>query len=225
MAVFAPGAQASPYAKAAVMSCDREEREAVFEGRVTSYRGSAKMQLRFTLQALTPDRRAWRTIGAEGFGTWITAPAGLRKYTYDKTVQNLLAPASYRSIVHFRWRDGRGRLVRSERVVSAACKQTDSRADLVVRSVRLDAEGRYVAVVVNRGREATGIFEVELVSGGVSLGNASVPGLQPKATDTVRIPSSATAPCVAGEQVEAVADAGSEVDEADEENNSLAMTC
>ena len=33
----------------------------------------------------------------------------LGKYTYDKTVQDLLAPASYRAVVDFRWRDGRGR--------------------------------------------------------------------------------------------------------------------
>jgi hypothetical protein len=226
-ALLAPGAQAaSPYARAALVNCDREQRQAVFEGRVLSYRGAAKMQLRFTLQAFTPDEPLWRKVDAAGFGQWITAPSGLEKYIYDKTVQDLLAPASYRAVVNFRWRDARGRLVRSERAVSPVCRQPDSRPDLIVRNVRVEArEGRYVAVVHNRGREAAGAFDVDFMRDGVALGSATVEGLGPQAVVTVGVSGPPGRPCSPGEQVEAVADARSDVDEADEENDSLSVSC
>ena len=52
-ALFAGTAQGrtSPFAKATLVSCDRDAREAVFEGRVLTFKRAAKMQLRFTLQA------------------------------------------------------------------------------------------------------------------------------------------------------------------------------
>ena len=223
MAVPAPCAQAaSPYARAALVSCDGDRREAVFEGRVLSYRGAARMQLRFTLQASTPDVPLWRRVDAPRFGRWITAPPGLGKYTYDKTVQDLLAPASYRAVVSFRWRDARGRLVRGERAVSPICRQIDSRPDLVVRSVRVAASGSYVAVIYNRGREPAGPFELDFLRDGERLGSARVAGLLPQALAGVVVSGS---PCSPGELIEAVADARSDVDEADEENDSLGVAC
>jgi hypothetical protein len=221
--LLVPGAQArtSPYAKAALTSCDRDAREAVFEGRVLSFKKAAKMQLRFKLQALTPDDTRWRKIDAEGFGTWITVPAGLAKYTYDKTVQDLLAPASYRAVVDFRWRDRRGRTVRSERAISPVCKQPDARPDLVVRSLRFEA-GDYVAVIFNRGREAADAFAVDFLADSAPLGTVKVAGLAPQTPVTVMLPGP---PCAAGTTVEAVADPRSDVDEADEENDALGVVC
>ena len=117
-------------------------------------------------------------------------PSGFRKYTYDKTVQGLLAPASYRAVVHFRWRDARGKLIRSERAVSGICRQPDSRPDLVIRNVKADPAG-YVAVVFNRGREAAGAFDVRFVRDGVLLGSARVAGLEPQTAIDVFLPGRA----------------------------------
>jgi hypothetical protein len=179
------------------------------------------MQLRFTLQALTPDDTRWRKIAAPGFGTWITAPPGLAKYTYDKTVQDLLAPAGYRAVVEFRWRDRRGRTVRSERAISPVCKQPDARPDLLVRSVKFE-NGEYVAVIFNRGREAADAFAVDFLADSAPLGTVEVVGLEPQTTVTVMLPGP---PCAAGTPLEAVADPRSEIDEADEENDSLGVVC
>jgi hypothetical protein len=221
--LLVPGAQArtSPYAKATLVSCDRDAREAVFEGRVVSYHKAAKMQLRFTLQALTPDDTRWRKIAAASFGTWITVPPTFAKYSYAKTVQDLLAPASYRAVVDFRWRDRRGKTVRTERAISPVCRQPDARPDLVVRSLEVDA-GDYVAVIFNRGREAADAFAVDFLSDSVPLGTVEVVGLAPQTTVTVMLPGP---PCAAGTTVEAVADPRSEIDEADEENDSLGVLC
>jgi hypothetical protein len=217
------GAQArtSPFAKAALVSCDREAREAVFEGRVLTVKRAAKMQLRFTLQAQTPDDTRWRKIDAEGFGTWITVPPAFAKYTYAKTVQDLLAPASYRAVVDFRWRDRRGKSIRTEKAISPVCKQPDARPDLLVRSVRF-ADGQYVAVVFNRGREAAGPFAVDFLSDDTPLGTVEIVGLASQTPVTVMLPG---APCAPLTAIQAVADPRSQVDEADEENDSLSVLC
>src|SRR3954468_7222270 len=194
--VLAPAAHAS-YGKAVLTTCDTQLRTATFEGRMSALR-KTKMQLRFTLQASTPDAPRWRTIEAPGFGTWITAPAGYGRYTYDKTVEDLLAPASYRTVVRFRWKDARGRVVRSAKSTSAACRQPDSRPDLTVRELRYGPRG-YVAVVVNRGRSAADAFDVDFLRAGAPAGTGTVAGLAPGASTTVVVPGR---PCGAGEQLQ-----------------------
>jgi CARDB protein len=224
----AAGAQARvpqvAYGKAALLSCTKDTRQAVFEGQLRVYRQSPKMQMRFTLQASTPDAPKWRKVDAPNFGDWISAPANVAKYTYDKTVQNLLAPASYRAVVDFRWRDRGGRTIRTEKVTSPVCKQPDARPDLVMRSVRLE-DGSYVGVVFNRGREAAGPFAVDFLVDGSSVGRVEVSGLASQTPVTVMTPAPAGTTCAAGTPVQAVADARSQVDEADEENNDVSSFC
>ena len=182
------------------------------------------MQMRFTLQASTPDAPRWRKIDAPSFGEWITAPADVGKYTYDKTVQDLLAPASYRAVIDFRWRDRRGKTIRTEQVdLAASASQPDARADLVVRNVRLE-NGGYVAVIFNRGREAAGPFAVDFLVDGVPAGTVEVVGLAPQTPVTVMLRRRRRA-CAPGTPLEAVADPRSQVDEADEENNTLSASC
>lgn len=221
LAVLAPAAQASWYADASLERCDRQANEAMFEGVVRSYRAAPRMQLRFMLQVRTREERRWSRVDADGFGTWITAPAGVSKYTYDKTVEELLPGARYRAVVHFRWRNARGRTIRWQREVSRACRQPDTRPDLELRDLRVVPRG-YVAVVANRGREAAGGFAVDVFRAGMPLATTSVLGLAPRATVDVFLPAP---PCAPGDELEAVVDPRSEVEEADEEDDSLVVTC
>jgi hypothetical protein len=227
LAVFAlvtARADAAGYGRAVVVSCDKDAREAVFEGQVRVFRKAPKMQMRFTLQASTPDAPKWRKVVVPDFSEWITAPANVGKYTYDKTVQDLLAPASYRAVVDFRWRDRRGKTIRAERAISSVCKQPDARPDLLVRNVRVE-DGSYVAVVFNRGRQAAGPFAVDILVDGSPVGTVDVVGLAPQTPVTVMTPAPAGPPCAAGTPLEAVADTRAQVDEADEENNAFDSVC
>ena len=223
MALFcllAPASEAATgYGRAVLWRCDRDAHEAVFEGQMTAFR-KTRMQLRFMLQVATPDAPRFRRVDADGFGEWITAPA-VRKYTYDKTVQGLLVPASYRVVVDFRWRGARDRIVRTERAISPVCRQPDLRPDLLLRDVRADRDG-YVAVVFNRGKQAAGAFDVDFVRNGTSIGSTRVLGVAPGASVDVFLPG---APCGAGDELLAVVDPGSEVDETDEENDSFQTSC
>jgi hypothetical protein len=213
---------ASPYARAVLVDCDRQLHEAVFEGRVVTVRRAAKMQLRFKLQIATPDSPRWRRVSVPTWGTWITVPPSFGKYTYSKTVQDLLVPANYRAVVDFRWKDPRGRTIRRERAVSQVCKQPDTRPDLVVRNVRFE-NGGYVATIFNRGRNsAAGHFAVDFIVDGVPFGTVELSGLAAQATVTAVLPAGR---CTPGTPIEAVVDPRSEVDEADEENDSLSGFC
>jgi hypothetical protein len=219
--LLAPAADAasSGYGKALLASCDREAHEAMFQGQVSAFR-KGKMQMRFTLQVATPEAPRFRRVVADGFGDWITAPA-VRKYTYDKTVEGLLVPASYRMVVDFRWRDSRGRTLRAERSISPVCRQPDLRPDLVLRNVRPDRDG-YVAVVVNRGKHAAGPFDVDFLRNGKAIGSTRVLGVAPGASVDVFLPGS---PCGEGEDLLAVVDPRSEVDETNEFNDDYKVAC
>lgn len=223
LAVFcllAPAASAAPLGKAVLAKCDPATGEAVFEGRQAAVRQGPRMQMRFTLQ-LGQGKGKWGRVEAGGFDQWISVPAGFSKYTYEKTVQGLLPGSNYRAVVAFRWKNAKGRTVRSERSTSPVCRVPETRPDLVVRRVADDSAG-YVAKVVNRGRSAAGPFDVSFIVGGIPLGTARVVGLAPGASIDVFMPGPT---CSDGEALEAVVDPRSEVDESNEENDSLTASC
>jgi hypothetical protein len=229
LAAAAP-AHASASARVVVLHCtkglDATDRSVTFEGRIAAVPRAQKMQMRFTLQARTPDA-AWAKVPADGFGSWITAPHGLGLFLYDKTVQELLAPASYRAVVDFRWRNAAGRVIRRARVTSRSCHQPDPRPDLTasalaVRPAAEPGKRRYTATLVNAGRGPAGPFEVDFTREGALLGSLQISGLAAGHQRTVAVPAVA---CTPGEQIAVVLDATHEVDESDETDNVLSVVC
>jgi hypothetical protein len=207
-------------------STDATARAAVFEGSMRAWRHSVRLQMRFRLQARTPDDPVWRAIAAPGFGTWQSAAAGVRRFVYDKRVERLIAPASYRVVLRFRWLDRRGRVVGRARRISAACRQPDPRPDLVVRQLLVTDAGPgragYVAVVANTGRTTAGAFGVSFEAVGTPFGELEAAPLAPGAT--VRVPVEGPA-CTPGEALAAVVDPEGLVDESDEADNELDTIC
>ncbi len=102
LAAAAPAAAGAAQAKARLTACEtaleQEARKATFSGDMRTVRGAARLQVRFTLQARTDEETQWRTVAAPGFGTWNTSEPGIGRYVYSKTVENLLAPATYRAV-------------------------------------------------------------------------------------------------------------------------------
>jgi hypothetical protein len=222
----APAHAAAP-GGVAVLRCDKVAHAVVFEGRIAAIHRSKRMQLRFTLQARTPDDPVWRKVGADGFGAWIAAPRSVSRYLYDKTVENLLAPASYRAIVDFRWRDARGKVFHTSRATSAGCRMPDPRPDLTVEQVRVDpaaqaGKRRYVAIVANDGRGDAGPFEIDFTREGTLIGTLTLDGLRAGSERTVFLTAAACAP---GEQIAATADARAAVDESDEDDDTQSTLC
>jgi hypothetical protein len=217
-------------ARAVVASCakstDVAARAAVFEGSMRAWRHSVRLQMSFRLQAQTPADPAWRAIAAPGFGPWMSAAPGVRRYVYDKRIERLLAPAAYRVVLRFRWLDRRGRVVGRARRVSPACRQPDPRPNLLVRQLLVSrtAPGRahYVAVVANTGRTTAGAFTVRFDAAGTPFAALSAAPLAPGRT--VRVPVDGPA-CTTGEALAAVADSDGLVDESNEADNELDSVC
>ena len=220
LATASPAHAATHLGQAVLLRCDSGV--ATFQGRVAAWKRGSKAQMRFTLQARTPEEPTWRGVATPGFGTWLTAPPKAGRYVYDKTVQQLLAPAEYRAVVRFRWRDSHGRVLRTESATTKICRQPDPRPDLQI--VALKTGARYVAVIRNTGRGDAGPFSVAFTRNGESLGLVAIAdGLKPGAQVSAVL---ATAPaCTAGELIAAQVDPLDEVDEADEDGNVLSQTC
>lgn len=226
-ALAAPAAQARPPARAVLIACDRsleeEQRAGVFEGRMRLVPGASRMQMRFVLQASTPERRRWTRVDAPGFGTWVGSESGTGRYLYTKRVENLLAPASYRVRVNFRWIDDAGAVVQRARRWSGRCHQPDPRADLDVRSVTVEREGRrYVVFVRNLGRATAEPSLLSVTVGGVVLPAQPVAALEPGEGISLSFDGPA---CEAGAEIVADADAEESVDERDETGNRFTRRC
>jgi CARDB len=201
------------------------DRAAAFEGRVRAQRPGQRLQMRFTLQVSTPGASRWRSVSAPGFGVWYSADPGVTRWTYAKRVQDLLAPASYRAKVRFRWRDARGTVVARTSVVSSVCKQPDLRPDLTTGALSAQAAGtsaaRYAVEVRNTGRGEADATILTLGFGSTLL-EAAVPALDAGETRTVTV----TGPrCQAGSEVELILDPASRVDERDEDDNTRLVPC
>jgi CARDB len=206
-----------------VPALDPVDRTATFEARMRPARESERMQVRFTLQVREDELHGWRRVAAEGFDTWLTSLPEVSRYSYAKTVINLTAPASYRTIVRFRWLDADDAVVKSARVISASCRQPDMRPDLEVRRVDvlpgLDAATRRYAVTVrNDGRTDADPFTATLDD----LGPLAVLGLD---AGTQRVVTFTGPPCTAGAPLVVTLDPDEAVDERDEDDNVLAATC
>jgi CARDB len=236
LALLAPAAGAAVprwAAKAVLADCERgtgvdtADRAAVFEGQMRTVRGAARMQMRFTLQVRTPDSARWSAIAAPGFDTWVSSATGTSRYVYTKRVEGLLAPASYRVRLRFRWLSADDRTLATARRWSRACRQPDPRPNLVVSELsvrRATAPGRYryVAFVRNTGRSAAEESALRVAFGDTVLPLAPVAALEPGEGIEVAVEGPACAP---EQPVNADADGGEAVDERDEADNRFTRLC
>ena len=204
-----------------------EARTATFEARVRAVPGTDRLAVRFTLQTRGKGELDWRKVAAPGLDTWLTSDHGVGRYGYLKSVRNLSAPASYRTVVRFRWLDAGGEVIRTAKRRSATCRQTDLRPDLRPRGVEQHpsanpGDRRYVVLVKNTGRTLAPPASVTLRAGDHLLPPGTMSFVLPGATRHIAF----TAPaCAAGEDLVVTADATGLVDEADEEDNELVVPC
>ena len=190
-------------------------------------RNATKLQMRFTLQTRGKGQVNWHALSAPGFGRWLSSDPGVGRYVYTKRVVALLAPATYRTLVRFRWIGRGGRRIASDRSTSPTCHQADLRPNLkplaINRRGAADAaHARYVVPVVNRGKTAAGPFDVVVTVDGVTLTPAQTPGLEPGERALVEVEGP---PCTVGSMLTADVDPTGAVDERAEADNRLTVTC
>jgi CARDB len=235
LALILLGALAAPAHAASsgvrVVGCesalDPAARVATFEGRMRVKHGARRMQMRFTLQTRSRDEPSWHKLPATGFGKWLTSDPGIGRYVYTKRVIELEAPASYRTVVRFRWLDGHGDRVASSRSTSAVCHQSDLRPNLRPLGVQANpgadaGHARYLVPVVNRGRSPAGPFDVVVTVDGTALTPAQAPELEPGERALVELQGP---PCEDGQTLTADVDPTGAVDERNEGDNQLSVPC
>jgi hypothetical protein len=214
--VPATAAAALP-ASVSLTSCRPNDRAASFEARMDMVAGAERMRLRYALEARKP-RRGWRRVVWPELSGWRSADPGTTRFISERTVTELTGPSYYRALVRFRWLDDEGRTVARATRRSRACWQPDHRPNLKPRELLLEAGGRYLVLVANRGRTASGPFDLA-VSG---LQPVAVAGLEPREERWIE----ATGPeCQPGTPVTAVADPLDLVDERNEGDNTISAHC
>jgi hypothetical protein len=213
----ASAAAAEP-ASVSLIECQPRDRAAEFEARMDRIAGSARMKLRYTLEARKPGRR-WRRVDAPELGGWRTADPETTRFISSRTVTELVGPSYYRAVVRFRWLDAYGATVAASKARSRACWQPDHRPNLRLRGLSIVAPGSYLVHVANTGRSASGAFDIE-ISGlpPVVVADELEPGEE-------RLVDVEGVACEPGAEVTATADPLDEIDERSERDNALTVIC
>jgi hypothetical protein len=193
------------------------------------------LAVRFTLLETRPGGAVAPVRGGD-LGHWITPsdpalgqlPADVWKLR--KVVLNLPAPATYRFRVSFRWTAGDGTVLARQTLRTGRCGLREFRPDVLVRSVAVRTRGlpsgveRYVALIANRGRTASGPFQVRFSPGGAGGSPQAVelPSLGPGAQIRVRFLAGRCDPAA---PPVVIADPAHVVDDLHRANNALTVRC
>jgi CARDB len=197
--------------------------------------GTRRMELRFDLLGRGPQASAFSAVRGGDLGAWLSPhdpTLGRRSgdvWNLSHPVVDLVAPATYRFRVSYRWIGARGKVLGSAVRLSPSCYQPELRPDLIVQSLvvkpiagrpKLD---QYVAVIRNNGLTASGPFAVLFSPGGTATARSrGVPSLAPKA----KIRESFTGPaCTSALTPTVTADPNDQVDDFNRANNSLSAVC
>ncbi len=213
---------------ARLLTCDVQERSAVFQGNMRAFGRAVGLSMRFTLQVRDLSNPVWRKVEAPNFGVWLEAAEGKSRYVYDKEVENLQAGADYRAVVRFRWRDADGAKVARARARTRACRQPDTRPNLLATRITASSGSRedtrfYAVRVVNEGNGVAAPFSTDLIVAGTPLDDEVLE--EPLAPGQVEVFEFEGPVCKLGDTITATVDSLTEVDESDETDNRLTVPC
>jgi hypothetical protein len=201
------------------------DRFAVFVGQMPALRGTKRMWMRFDLLERTGSG-GWNRVKVPKFGTWQKSRRGAPGFIYEKRVDQLQAPAAYRTEVRFRWYGARGHLQRSAHRITPTCREPDPRPDLAIGKVTASDAGngrlRYAIAVRNDGRSDVGPFAVVLAVDGATGPPTTIAGLPAGGRTKAIVIARA---CTPGSRIQVAVDPGGAIDEADETDNTVSRPC
>jgi hypothetical protein len=212
-------ASAAGSASVALTACVPRDRAAEFEARMDRVEGTARMKLRFTLEARKAGK-GWRRVAAPELGGWRTADPATTRYISSRRVTALVGPARYRTLVRFRWVDADGSTIAGATLRSKSCWQPDHRPNLKLRALSFEGEEEttYLVLVANTGRTDSGGFDLELTG----LPVQPLASLAPGEERLVEVPGPK---CERGTVVRAMADPLDLIDERNERDNAFTRSC
>jgi hypothetical protein len=200
-----------------------KERLATFYGRMRAVPDTHRMQMRFTLIDRSGDRAG--LVPTSKLAKWRKSRPGVVRFGYAQTITGLEQGGAYAVTVEFRWRDARGKTIKSVRRTSADCRQEGKLPNLAVAGIETspgDAAGTldYTISVVNKGDEDARSFNVDLLVDGASADAAEIDLVKPGETVSVKVSGPA---CRA--RLRAVVDRRNAVRETTEDDNARSVRC
>lgn len=197
--------------------------------------GTRHMALRFDLLMTTPAAGGPVTVHVGGLGTWKhpknptlgQLPGDV--WNLQVPVVNLVAPATYRFRVAFRWTGVGGQVIATAERSSPRCHQPELRPDLAVSSIAVTAlpnqpnSELYTAEIDNEGNTGAGPFEVLFApADGSTPKTKTIQFLRAHSSTTVSfvgpLCNNSTDPTI-------TADSTDEVDDLNRANNAMTATC
>jgi CARDB len=202
-----------------------EQRYAVFVGQMPAIAGTKRMAMRFDLYQRTAGP-VFRHLAVPKFGIWQKSLANQSGFVFQKRVDQLVAPANYRTQISFRWYGAHNKVIRTVTRTTLVCKQPDPRPNLKVGKVKgtrgPKATVNYDITVHNAGLGDAGPFGVLLTVNGTSQPEQTVSGLAPGAATDVIINA---IPCTPGSAITIQLDPANQVAEANEADNAITRPC
>jgi hypothetical protein len=224
----AGAAPSKPLTLLKVRSCQvgdtAKERSATFYGRMRAIKGTHQMAMRFTLVDRAGDGPP-EVIASPGLAQWRKSRAGVPAYGYAQGVAGLDKGGVYSVQVQFRWTDAHGRVIRSTKRTSSACRQQGELPNLAITRVAAragDAAGTelYSVDLTNSGPGEARDVGVDLFIDGAGADSAHLDLVDPGETVTVRF----TGPACK-RTLKMVADRLDALNETNEDDNVLRSRC
>jgi hypothetical protein len=211
-------------------------RYAIFTSVTNWLPGTVTMEVKFQLEERTSAGAQFEPVAvppsSPGFDVWSRSKPPqpgtfTSNFTDNQEVTQLVAPASYRVLVHARWIDRHERVIHVAQALSTVCVQPLLSADLQIARVARVAGGtatteNYDVEVRNVGAAAAGPFAVSLEIGTTALTPVTVAGLAARATTVAQFSGPR---CTAGDTLTAVADSANAVSEPPDAARTQSLTC
>jgi CARDB len=201
-----------------------KQRSAIFYARMHAVKGTNQMAMRFTLIDRAGDGPP-TIVDSPALSQWRRSRVGVARFGYAQQVAGLEAGGVYAVQVQFRWTDARGKVLRSVKRTSRACRQQGELPNLAITRVAArpgESSGTelYSVDLTNSGQGDARFVGVDIFIDGARADAATVDLVKPGETVTVRF----TGPACK-RNLKMVADKADSVNETNEDDNVLRSRC
>jgi hypothetical protein len=207
---------------------DLPDRYATFAAQMVATSQTEEMSLRLQLYEHTAAAPGYHVVtGVPGFGVWESSAPGIGVFNYSQEVTSLIAPASFRVQVGYRWLDAGRHVIKRATRTTMACVEPAELANLVAGSLSIvpgTAAGTatYDLTVRNTGVADVGPFDVSLSIDGTTPTEQSVSGLAAGERTIVEFTGPA---CASGGTIAVVVDPENAIQESTKVDDSRTVAC
>jgi len=224
-AADSPGSGNGSGLVAKLVGCDvtSADRSATFYARMDTIAGASKMSIRFQLLERLGRGDGFSKVDLPALKQWHMSQAGVKRYGWKQTVDNLHTGGAYKARVQYRWTDATGAVVDSQTRETPVCRgplPNIAVGDLAVKPGPTADTRTYRVTVQNTGKADADAVDVSLNVDKAVLDTVTISHL---AAGDERTVSFTGPPCRHGLRVKA--DPENSIGETIEGDNSQLFAC